>query len=206
MPESDYKCCKRCGENKPFAEFSKTPNTRDGRFSSCKVCEAARAKARSTTPEGKAARAAASQRYRQRHPEKVAAAGKRYRENADPEMRKSRDRAYRERHPERIAARKKAQREKERARQQERLKRWKENNPDRVQHLAALHRERHPEKAAARRAVARAVRSGFLVKPVKCENCGVAADGLDLHGHHEDYSKPLDVVWLCRGCHQERHS
>lgn len=26
-----------------------------------------------------------------------------------------------------------------------------------------------------------------------------------VHAHHEDYSRPLDVVWLCRCCHARRH-
>ena len=44
-----------------------------------------------------------------------------------------------------------------------------------------------------------ALRSGKLVRPSLCEVCG-AADRLD--AHHEDYSKPLTVVWVCRKCHR----
>ena len=29
--------------------------------------------------------------------------------------------------------------------------------------------------------------------------------GRALHGHHEDYSQPLEVVWLCAPCHGLRH-
>lgn len=34
-----------------------------------------------------------------------------------------------------------------------------------------------------------------------CEDCG----SKDSQKHHEDYSKPLDVIWLCRPCHLNRH-
>lgn len=58
-------------------------------------------------------------------------------------------------------------------------------------------------KGKARERVARALKLGTLVKPDSCEDCG----GLGLlHGHHEDYDKPLDVDWLCPGCHGRRHS
>ena len=61
--------------------------------------------------------------------------------------------------------------------------------------------ERHPEVRAAHTAVQIAIKSGSLkVKP--CEWCGYA---IGVHAHHEDYSKPLEVIWLCRPCHGQRH-
>jgi hypothetical protein len=59
--------------------------------------------------------------------------------------------------------------------------------------------ERHPQKAAAKKAVAIAVRKGSLV-PQPCRVCGKKAQA-----HHDDYSKPLDVIWLCPVHHGERH-
>ena len=41
---------------------------------------------------------------------------------------------------------------------------------------------------------------GFLV-PKPCERCGAQSQ----HKHHEDYDKPLDIVWLCVRCHVGLH-
>lgn len=41
-----------------------------------------------------------------------------------------------------------------------------------------------------------------LIKRKPCEKCGTTER---VHGHHEDYSKPLDVVWLCIKHHATRH-
>jgi len=49
-------------------------------------------------------------------------------------------------------------------------------------------------------AVSRAIRSGSLVRN-PCERCG---DPKSV-AHHEDYDKPLDVMWLCQPCHKQRH-
>lgn len=66
---------------------------------------------------------------------------------------------------------------------------------------AKRYRQRNPEKHHAHRAVSYAIKKGKLVaKP--CEVCGISAR---VHAHHPDYSKPLDVVWLCEMHHLEVH-
>lgn len=58
--------------------------------------------------------------------------------------------------------------------------------------------EKNPEKRKAQNAVGNALRDGRLVK-------GSCTIGGDCHGrieaHHTDYSKPLDVTWLCAKHH-----
>ena len=47
-----------------------------------------------------------------------------------------------------------------------------------------------------------AVASGDVVKQEECTKCGSV---IRVQAHHEDYSKPFDVVWLCEMCHKETH-
>lgn len=59
----------------------------------------------------------------------------------------------------------------------------------------------------AYRIVRKAIRNGDLVRPYECSKCGASpkhsSDGRSLiQAHHEDYSKPLDVEWLCAKCHR----
>ena len=61
-----------------------------------------------------------------------------------------------------------------------------------------------PRANAAQSAVKRALDSGRLVRPGKCESCGES--GRPIEAHPEDYRKPLEVCWLCRPCHSARHS
>lgn len=56
--------------------------------------------------------------------------------------------------------------------------------------------------------VRKAIISGALVRPLECSRCGEippkARDGRsNIHGHHHDYEKPLDVEWLCVYCHRK---
>jgi predicted nucleic acid-binding Zn ribbon protein len=62
------------------------------------------------------------------------------------------------------------------------------------------HRERHPERARARWIAYDAIKSGILVRG-KCEVC----DSSKVHAHHDDYSKPLEVQWLCSKHHSRGH-
>ena len=77
-------------------------------------------------------------------------------------------------------------------------------SPERRQKQAGaliLHRARHPEKNRARQAIARALLTGSLVKPPQCSRCPCAV----VEAHHPDYTKPLEVLWLCRRCHRAEH-
>lgn len=60
---------------------------------------------------------------------------------------------------------------------------------------------RQPEKARARFAVNNALRDGRLERR-PCEVCGTTEK---VQAHHTDYSRPLDVQWLCFKHHCEVH-
>ena len=64
------------------------------------------------------------------------------------------------------------------------------------------YREAHPERYAAHNALNNALRDG-RIKRGRCAACGTSED---VHGHHEDYARPLDVTWLCASCHRLYHA
>lgn len=77
---------------------------------------------------------------------------------------------------------------------------WRQTLPSRrkkKQEYHKLHCQRYPEKALARSLLASAIRCN-RVKRLPCEICGEKAEG-----HHENYSKPLEVRWLCFRHHRE---
>jgi hypothetical protein len=49
----------------------------------------------------------------------------------------------------------------------------------------------------------KALRDGTLKRKDVCEHCGELEK--QIYGHHEDYNKPTDVIWLCGLCHKKRH-
>lgn len=77
--------------------------------------------------------------------------------------------------PKRIAARR------------ERVRRWNLENK---------------EKKRAHKKVEVALENGSLIKPELCSRC--ARPGR-IEAHHHDYSKPLEVEWICAKCHRHEH-
>ena len=94
------------------------------------------------------------------------------------------------------------ERERERVRKRHnRREYW--SRPDRV--AKSVERSRrwralYPERWAAAQAARYAIKVGKL-KRGRCAECGAAK----VHAHHEDYSKPLEVIWLCSRHHKRRH-
>lgn len=99
-----------------------------------------------------------------------------------------------------------------------RVRRYRNDNLDSIRqydrgrsglpHRVALRKEvferykaEQPDRRAAHIAVGNALRSGKLTRQ-PCAFCG-STDALE--AHHHDYSKPLDVTWLCTPCHRKFH-
>jgi hypothetical protein len=57
-------------------------------------------------------------------------------------------------------------------------------------------------QARAQELCNRAIRRGELIRQTHCEKCGSTTR---VDAHHEDYEKPLEVMWLCRRHHVRRH-
>ena len=67
----------------------------------------------------------------------------------------------------------------------EKSRRWRMRNPDAVNAYSTVHR----------------MASIGKIKKQPCEQCG----NTTAHAHHDDYSRPLLVKWLCPKHHAEHH-
>jgi len=77
---------------------------------------------------------------------------------------------------------------------------WAAANPARRKAIVERHNSANPQKRSARIVVGNAIRDGKLTKG-PCAKCG----NPKVQAHHHDYSKPLDVTWLCSSCHAKEH-
>jgi hypothetical protein len=77
---------------------------------------------------------------------------------------------------------------------------WQKRNRDKVLESRRKDRIRHPEKVKARRILRTSILFGRAVK-LPCRDCG----SKKVEAHHTDYSKPLEVIWLCHKHHCEEH-
>jgi hypothetical protein len=81
--------------------------------------------------------------------------------------------------------------------------RERSKKPEKMAAIAAntaAYRIKYPERYRANAAVNNAMRRGVLNK-LPCFICGAE----DVEAHHADYSRPLDVIWLCPAHHKEIH-
>ena len=62
--------------------------------------------------------------------------------------------------------------------------------------------EKNKDYVSYKYVISRAVLNGTLTKPKTCPQCG---RGGKINAHHDDYNKPLDIIWLCQGCHVRLH-
>ncbi len=145
------------------------------------------------TEEQKAKRRETDRIWRDKNREKLRAGYRKW-SLAHPELKKQKDKAYRENHRMEI---------RERDRQyrlrfpEKMLKSKEERKAQRLRYI-----KRHPEKHKARQAVLNAVNRGKLIRVDSCNRCGSQEA---IEAHHADYSKPLQIEWLCYACHCTEH-
>lgn len=81
----------------------------------------------------------------------------------------------------------------------DRNRRWRQNHKDWWRDYWRAWRRANRHKRRAHRAVARAIRRGDLARPEECERCREECYP-DAH-HYQGYAEPLEVEFLCPGCH-----
>lgn len=87
------------------------------------------------------------------------------------------------------------------AKNKERMKelriKWNALHPGVANKCRVEYAKRHPERQRAQ------TFSGQYIQVKKaCEKCGAVGK---LEKHHADYSKPLEVITLCKTCHMQLH-
>lgn len=84
----------------------------------------------------------------------------------------------------------------------EKMRRYYATDKGRERVRAANHKsmKKFDYKQQARNAVNNEIRMGRMVRPATCSICESTGK---IQGHHEDYSKPLEVIWACRSCHAD---
>lgn len=191
--------CSKCGEIKSLDQFYRCSQASTGRSPSCKVCYTSRY-GESRKKYKQTEKYKESQKVYQKT-DKCKAAVKKYRQT-------EKGKAVQKKRQDRYAGSEKGRATLKRYVQSEEGKAVRARYGQTPQYKESIKKRgikynfRNPEKILAHKKLSYAVRSGKIDKPKNCSRC--CAEG-KLDGHHEDYSKPLDVVWVCRLCHSEIH-
>lgn len=83
-----------------------------------------------------------------------------------------------------------------------RTKKWRQDNPEKFKEMWIKSKEKDPMKRKAREYLNHAIEYGQIEKPLECSLC---KENKKLQAHHEDYARPLEVIWMCSSCHAYIH-
>lgn len=81
--------------------------------------------------------------------------------------------------------------------------RKRKRKPETNRRIAKRKYERYPEQILAGNKFRAAIKAGKIKRQSVCEKCD---SNFKVEGHHPDYSKPLEVMWLCKYCHNAEHA
>lgn len=198
------KNCIRCKLTKSLDSFTKLKASKDGCYTYCRECVKKRhiQRKEKRTEEEKEKLKRQQEKYRTENRLKINEdARKVFWENREKTLEKNRACYYK--YQAEIALRRKEKRNSEDAKVKEnlRMKEWRTKNPQSFRSSIRRWQQTNKEKHNCHQRVSRAVKDGTLIRKLNCEECGKECK---TEGHHEDYNKPLDVIWLCRRCHASK--
>lgn len=197
------KICKDCKIEKNVGEFYKRPSNLDGLYSYCKEC---------TLKQNKVTRNKKEEIYLEKAREYKEKNKKILREKSLNYYYKNRGKVlekseiYRKNNKKKISLNEALRRLKDPQRFENNRKKhlnWAKNNRDRLNEYQREWYKKNKEKRRAHVILNRAIISDKIIRPENCSECNKKCKP---DGHHEDYTKPLDVIWICRACHSRKSS
>lgn len=78
---------------------------------------------------------------------------------------------------------------------------WSKDNRESINEYQRFWYQKNKEKRRAHVQLNRAIKSGNIMRPKSCSEC---CKECKPDGHHIDYAKPFDVIWVCRACHSRK--
>jgi len=213
------KICMGCGIEKKLQEFSKLKKSKDGYNTKCKKCrnEVAREWVKKNPEKRKASLEKCDRKgYWKKNREKFIAINKEWKENNKEQVLET-TKKWRENNPDKVKEGRRKYYQKHKEKVNARHKEYLKKIPDKIkeynirtkakdsykQWLKAWSASRQIHKTLegkARKLVHYSVKNGTIQRPGQCIKCSKECKP---EGHHPDYSKPLDVIWLCKQCHVE---
>lgn len=177
------KICNVCKEEKKYIEFFKS---RNGLETFCKKCKCQKRRDRKAKDPDKCNEKTRLQSKKQRESDKFKVWRKEHQRKNREKIRKQ-QREYSELNREKV-------REYNRSYRNRNFEKFKES------HRKSC--EKYPERYKARKMLNYAIEYGYITRKERCERCEIF---LKTEAHHPDYSKPLEVVWMCKSCHTKEH-
>ena len=210
------KTCSKCKQVTSLENFHKEARKKDGLCSHCKDCESIRTRARADKDRAgfrKKKRENARKhsektkaKWKQKYPiikeEYLAKRREDYQENREKIRFRQNELHKKPEYKEKANERQKKWCKENREARRKIAKKWLDSNKDAVTAWHTEWRRNNREKARASQQIRDHIRRGTMTRP---ENCEICLKKCKPEGHHKDYSKPLDVQWLCRTCHLHQH-
>lgn len=182
------KMCVYCREQKTLDNFCKNKRSKDGLHNICRVCASAYHKT-----------------YRENHKKDLAQYYKEWKRKNKEKLKEYKHQYYQE-NKDKIYAHKDLLMQDEEyvrrylVRKRKQSRKYRQEHKEEIRNSTRKYRKNNPEKYRAHQLVLYAMRRGTLLRQ-PCEKCGAEK----AEAHHDDYSKPLDVRWLCHSCHIKWH-